>query len=71
MKGLRGFEKLNFKGKCVRQMEEAVKSNPSLSELIDKANEMEYAISFTFIDDICYSVLDTKEHARKTRVSDV
>lgn len=68
---MKGFERLDFKGKCVRQMTEALKSNPSLSELINKANEMGYAISFTFIDNICYAVLDTKEHARKTRVSDV
>lgn len=60
-----GFERVEIESEFTRLMIEALKSNPILSESIDNASKMGYAISFSFINGMCYTTLDTKDNTRK------
>ena len=60
-----GFERVTIEQEFTRMMIEALKSNPSLSESIDNASKMGYAISFSFINGMCYTTLESKKEARR------
>ena len=65
IKKMTGFERVTIEQEFTRMMIEALKSNPSLSESIDNASKMGYAISFSFINGMCYTTLESKKEARK------
>lgn len=60
-----GFERVTIQEEFTRQMIEALKNNPNLLESINNASEMGYAISFTFINGMCYTILESKKEARR------
>ena len=60
-----GFERVTIEQEFTRMMIEALKSNPSLSESIVYASKMGYAISFSFINGMCYTTLESKKEARR------
>ena len=62
-----GFERVTIEQEFTRMMIEALKSNPSLSESIDNASKMGYAISFSFINGMCYTTLESKKEARSKK----
>ena len=64
-----GFERVTIEQEFARLMIEAVKSNKTLSNAIDNASATGYAVSFSFINGMCYTTLETKQAARK-RVMD-
>lgn len=64
-KKMTGFERVTIEQEFTRMMIEALKSNPSLSESIDNASKMGYAISFSFINGMCYTTLEGKKEARR------
>ena len=65
IKKMTGFERVTIEQEFTRMMIEALKSNPSLSESIDNASKMGYAISFSFINGMCYTTLESKKEARR------
>ena len=64
-----GFERVTIEQEFARLIIEAVKSNQTLSTAIDNASATGYAVSFSFINGMCYTTLETKQAARK-RVMD-
>lgn len=60
-----GFERVKSESEFTRLMIQAVKDHKELSDAIDHCNEAGYAISFSFINGMCWATLDTAKNTRK------
>lgn len=60
-----GFEWVILEQEFTRLMNEALKSNQTLLNAINNASATGYAVSFSFINGMCYTTLETKQAARK------
>lgn len=63
-----GCEWVILEQEFARLMNEALKSNQTLLNAINNASATGYAVSFSFINGVCYTTVESKQAARKRRV---
>lgn len=60
-----GFERVEIETTFTMLINQAINDNKTLKDAIKNCNEQGYAISFSFINGMCYTNLDTTKNARK------
>lgn len=60
-----GFERVEIETTFTMLIRQAINDNKALIDAIKNCNKKGYAISFSFINGVCYTNLDTAKNARK------
>ena len=65
-----GIERVNIESRFTDMIRQALNENEALKKAINNCNEMGYAISFSFINGMCWTTLDTKKNTLKKVMED-
>ena len=70
VKTMKGYERVEIETTFTMLMNQALNDNKVIKDAIKSCNKKGYAISFSFINGMCYTNLETVKNARKKVMKD-